>query len=484
MRFRCPGRARNHGANMETCNRNRLEGIRLRLASSLLMLLVCTACYHLPAPAGRSDSATSENLDEYMTALSGAGRFDGAVLVARNDVVLLSKGYGTANYEFSVPATSRTVFPIGSNTKQFTAAAIMKLQEQGRLDIDDPVTQYVADAPGWENIRIRHLLNHTSGIPSEGAYSTTDPDLISLPELVKRIVALPLTFEPGEGKTYSNNGYITLSYIIEKASGMSYEEYLRKNIFRPLEMSGTGQDNSRDVFANRASGYTTMAGKHIHYEPQNTHNRYGAGSLHSTTEDLFRWLRAFHTSETILSSQSSRVMVDNDFGIVKAEMDGRTVIGHGGRAVGFISYTLYFPNEGVSIIFLSNHDRTPMAILPKDLATIVFGKPCPVPKTIERQSVSLDTKAMAQYPGTYAMEWEKSWTYKVFLKEGRLFYASTFPHETVELFPEGDDIFFVTPESTDSFIFTRDKNGQIDGLKMSTLGGVADKAVRLTSTAE
>ena len=103
-----------------------------------------------------------------MTALTDAGRYSGTVLVARGDTVLLSKGYGMANYEFSVPNTPRTVSATGSNTKQFTAAAVMKLQEQGRLNVTDPVTQYIPGVPGWKEIRIYQLLNHTSGIQSDG----------------------------------------------------------------------------------------------------------------------------------------------------------------------------------------------------------------------------------------------------------------------------------------------------------------------------
>ena len=449
--------------------------------AGILVLLFFAVCCHAPQAAAlsKADRAVSKKLDQYMTALADAGRFDGAVLVAKNDTVLLSKGYGTANYEFSVPVTPQTVFPIGSNTKQFTAAAILKLQEQGRLNIADPVTKYIPDAPYWKDIRIHHLLNHTSGIPSEGSYVTTDPVDIALPELVKRITALPLTFEPGKGETYSNNGYITLSYIIERASGLSYEEYLRENIFLPTGMTGTGQENRRDVFAGRASGYTTMAGKHIHYEPLNTHNRYGAGALHSTTGDIFRWMRAFHTPGAILTPQSSDAMVQNGYGVVKAKMNGRTVIGHGGRAVGFISYTLYYPDEGVTIIFLSNHDRTPMVTLPKDLSAIVFNEPYDLPKKIERKAVSSTPEVLGEYIGVYAAEWEKSWTFTVFPQGSRLFYTSIFPRETVELFFEGKDTFFVTPEAADSFIFTRDKNGKIDGLKMYTLEGMYDKAVRM-----
>ena len=462
----------------------------LFLAACLVAgMVLCAGCQSTQQKSGKPgsstpltgpDSAISQKLDEYMTALTDAGRFSGTVHVARGDTVLLSKGYGMADLEFSVPNIPKTVFPIGSNTKQFTAAAIMKLQEQGKLNVTDPVSLYISDAPQWKDIRIYHLLNHTSGIQSDGAFLITDPADLALPEIGKQVAALPLTFEPGTSLTYSNNGYIMLSYIIEQASGMSFDDYLKKNIFLPLGMNNSGQDNARDVFSIRASGYTTMDGKHIHYDLQNIHNSWGAGSIHSTTEDLFRWERAFHTPGTILSPQSTAAMVENLYGIGKMQQTNRTVIGHGGRNFGFISFTLYYPDEDVSIMFLSNHDRTPMITLTSDLSAIVFNEPYSLPQKIERKAVPLTAVALAEYTGTYAPVWEKTWTFTVFPEGNRLFYTSAVPHETVGLFYEGNDTFFVTPESNDAFIFTRDASGKIDGLKMYTLEGLYDKAEKVS----
>ena len=295
-----------------------------------------------------------------------------------------------------------------------------------------------------------------------------------------RLTDLPLTFEPGEGYTYSNNGYITLSYIIEQASGQPYDEYLRENIFWPLGMNRTGQDNARDVFANRASGYTTVDGKPVHYDLQNIHNSYGAGSLHSSTEDLYRWEKAFHTPGAILSSQSLDEMAEYGYGIVRGAVDNRSVIGHGGRNFGFISYTLYYPDQDVTILFLSNHDRTPMAGLARDLSAIVFDEPYSFPQKIERKSMPVLPEEMQEYAGIYEPEWEKTWKYTVFSGGSRLLYTSAVPSETVELFYEGNDTFFVTPESQDSFIFTRDENGKVDGFDMYTLECVHDRVLKVS----
>lgn len=447
----------------------------------ILAWCACALASPEPQVVYQTDTEISVRLDEYLTALSDAGRFDGAVLIARGDTVLLSEGFGLANFEFSIPVTPETVFPIGSNTKQFTAAGIMLLQNQGLLDIDDPVSMYIPDTPGhWNDIRIHHLLNHRSGIPSEGAYVTADPVDLALPGLISRIKELPLQFEPGEDMTYSNNGYITLSYIIEQVSGLSYDQFLKQNIFQPADMTSTGQHNARDVFPLRASGSTCYADRRIHYEVQNIHNRFGAGSLHSTTEDIFRWLRSFYTPGSILSPDASQAMIENDYGMVRAELHDRTVVGHGGRAVGFISYTLYFPDEDVTVIFLSNYDRTPMASLPSDLAAIVFGEPYSVPEEIHRVAVPATVETLSEYTGIYALEWESSWTFTVFVEGDMLFYTSSFPVETAELFYEGDDTFFVTPRSADSFIFTRDNDGNVNGLEMYTLEGMYDGAVKVS----
>jgi CubicO group peptidase (beta-lactamase class C family) len=430
-------------------------------------------------PFCASGTATSAKLDGYMNALTDAGRFSGAVLVAQNGTVLLSKGYGIANYECCVPNMPQTVFRIASNTKQFTAAAVMKLQEQGRLNVTDPITKYIPDAPPqWKDIKIYELLNMTSGMPREGGYDVTDPTNFALSDLVHRFYALPLDFEPGTNFSYSNNGYITLSYIIEQASGQSYDEYLYQNIFKPLGMNSTGGQETSDIVCNLACGYTTEAGTLINYDLQNIHNTYGAGSLHSTTGDLYKWGYVIQTGGGILSSASIGAMLEHGYGIGKVAFDNRTLVTFTGRNFGYISQTMYFPDDNVTIVWLSNNDRIQVTDLSKDLVAITFGEPYSLPQRIDRQQTPLNATALQEYTGTYQAV-GAPWNYTVFQDGNQLFYTSTVPCETVKLFHENNDTFFVTHESPDSFIFTRDNTGRVDGVNMTT-GQGTDKAVKVT----
>src|SRR5262249_10377239 len=170
-------------------------------------------------------------LDEYLDAVAKQSRFSGSALVARDGKILCSRGYGMANIELDVPNTPRTKFRLGSITKQFTAAAILLLQERGKLNVQDPICKYVADCPGaWSEVTIHHLLSHTGGLPNFTSFPDYFPKMM-MPETMESMVARfknkPLDFKPGEKWSYSNSGYFLLGYLVEKISGESYETFLQ-----------------------------------------------------------------------------------------------------------------------------------------------------------------------------------------------------------------------------------------------------------------
>src|SRR6266850_4937923 len=192
-------------------------------------------CLLLLSRAGLTEDVEAK-LNEHMATLAKNDGFSGTVLVMKEGKPLLAAAYGKANYELDVPNTVETKFRLGSITKQFTAMAVMILAERGKLNIEDPIGKHLESTPqAWDNITIRHLLTHTSGIPSYTGFPQMMSRTVRLPATVDEIIATfkdkALEFEPGEKFTYSNSGYIVLGKIIERASGQDYETFVRLNIF-------------------------------------------------------------------------------------------------------------------------------------------------------------------------------------------------------------------------------------------------------------
>ncbi|MGH9816278.1 MAG: serine hydrolase domain-containing protein, partial [Candidatus Acidiferrales bacterium] len=282
-------------------NRFRLPACRIAagLIAALAAVPFAVTAQQAPAPApAASPLLTAAELapkfTEYMEAQSRVSRFTGAVLVAREGNVLFARGYGMANLEHAIPNSPSTKFRLGSITKQFTATAILQLQEKGKLSVQDPVCKYVPGCPaGWAPVTIHHLLTHTSGIPS----FTSFPDYLktmmiaSPPEkLLERFRDKPLEFAPGEKFNYSNSGYLLLGFILEKAAGQSYDEYLRANIFAPLGMDASGYDWNHAVLPGRASGYARR-GESGYANAEFIHMTipHAAGALYSSVEDFVKW---------------------------------------------------------------------------------------------------------------------------------------------------------------------------------------------------
>src|SRR5579884_3577971 len=199
-----------------------------------MLLRRFTVCVLLACACGAQDLA---RMDQIVQSYVSSHEFMGAVLVAR-DKIILSKGYGFANLEWNIPDSPQAKFRLGSLTKQFTAAAILLLEERGKLNINDPIRKYMPDAPpAWEKITFFHLLTHTSGIPGFTEfpdYPAKEPFATTPQKLVDRFRDKPLDFEPGTRWKYSNSGYVLLGYLLEKISGEAYAKFLRENIFTPL----------------------------------------------------------------------------------------------------------------------------------------------------------------------------------------------------------------------------------------------------------
>ncbi len=283
--------------------------------------------------------------------------FNGAIFIARDGTILISKGYGYADRSRMSPITPQTKFRIGSNTKQFTAMALLMLQDRGRLDVQDKICKYIPDCPeAWKDITIHQLLTHTSGIPdyiSTFFWSDTPKE-----EIIVAMKNKPLNFKPGEKYDYSNTGYMLLGEIIEQASGMSYGEFLHENIFAPLNMTNSGFDPDMDI---GTVGYINDFFKTV---PTLFPECFAGCGLHSTVEDLYKWDQALYTEMLIPHNLLDEMFTAHvpepnssysyGYGMEVGETRHHLLARHGGQELGFGSFFERFPEDKLVIILLSN----------------------------------------------------------------------------------------------------------------------------------
>lgn len=301
-------------------------------------------------------------LDAVVRPFTENGRFMGSVLVARGDEAVLSKGYGKANIEWDVPNDHSTKFRIGSITKQFTAALILLLEQEGKLSIQDRISRHVPNAPAaWKDITLFHLLTHTSGIANFTAlpdYRVRQVQPATPADQLERLRDEPLDFEPGSNYRYSNSGYLMLGHVIELVTGRPYAEVLQERILGPVGMTSSGYDSNAAILPNRASGYAPGPDGPRNAPFVHMTVPHAAGALYSTTGDLHRWMRALFGGR-VLSADSLRKMTTvnrNNYGLglTVRDADGRRLIGHGGSINGFNAFAGYYPDAEVTVVVLAN----------------------------------------------------------------------------------------------------------------------------------
>ncbi|MGH7720140.1 MAG: serine hydrolase domain-containing protein [Gemmatimonadaceae bacterium] len=311
-----------------------------------------------------------------------------SIAVMRGDEVIVAKGYGMADVENQVPATENTVYRIGSITKQFTAAAIMQLAEQGKLSLDDELTKYFRDYPTQgRRVTVRHLLNHTSGIRSYTAlgprWFATTPLEVPADSIVALFSREPFDFAPGERFLYNNSGYFLLGLIVEKASGQSYPAYLEEHFFKPLGLSATHYCNERPIIRHRAEGYSVVAGQLANDAPMSMTHPYSAGALCASVLDLLAWQKAL-TGGKVVSAASYREMttprplpggaaMSYGYGLGVGDLQGHRKVGHGGGINGFVSQLALYPADSLAIAVLVNTEGQTAGRLERHIAHLALG---------------------------------------------------------------------------------------------------------------
>jgi CubicO group peptidase (beta-lactamase class C family) len=324
----------------------------------------------VPSTASGLSATETASLDAIGAAsVAGRGAPGVTIEIERDGAIVYAKGFGFANVEDAVPATPDTRYPIGSNTKQFTAASILLLQDEGKLSVDAPLATYLPEIPHAREVTVRELLTHAGGY----AEFTAAPDFDELGNrpstpagVVGTVVGKPLAFKPGTKREYSNTGFELLLMVIERVSGMSYHDFLARNIFGPLGMTGTYVRDSDDTMPLVATEYASYAlgpwehALHIDYTWLG-----GAGSIVSSASDLLKWNAALDGGK-LLSKKSLHEMMtpakipgpafaDYGFGIETTTLpNGRRVILHGGNTTGAATQDARFPDDGLEIVVLAN----------------------------------------------------------------------------------------------------------------------------------
>jgi len=437
----------------------------LHLICISLLFLLSTGCAH--------GQDIKIKLDSYVGAFAEQEKFSGSVLVARNGNLLLSKGYGQANYELDAPNNPQTKFRIASITKQFTAMAIIQLQEKGLINVEDKLHKYILDYPNGEKISIHHLLTHRSGIPDYCQLGNFQEEKIkphTLLQLIELFKDKPLDFQPGAECKYSNSGYVLLGYIIEKISGKSYEMFLKENIFNPISMHDSGYDNRRIILKNRASGYKIADNLLVNSDYADMSLPAGAGGLYSSVEDLYKWDQALYSNVLLSTNSLTKIFTPynaeaNDthpsgygYGWNIHRLHNRNVVSHLGGIEGFSSLIHRYIDEKICIIILGNIENLDRFRIAKGLAAILLGEEYQLPK--KRTAITVDPSFYDQYVGRY--KFDDGLIFHITKNNNRLF-AGLNARDMTEIFPETKKDYFYRMSEV-AISFTNNEFGQTAGL--------------------
>jgi CubicO group peptidase (beta-lactamase class C family) len=329
-----------------------------------------------------AQDGVSNKVDEYIRSEMVSQQIPGVSLaVVRNGEVVIARGYGLANLEHQVPVKPETIFQSGSMGKQFTATAVMMLVEEGKLGLDDKITRYFPDGPAaWNNITVRHLLTHTSGM-------TDYPDDFDLrrdyteDELVQRIKPIPLAFPPGEKWSYSNLAYVMLGVLIHKITGKFYGDFLQERVFQPLGMSTARVISEADIVPNRAAGYRLVNGQLKNQDwVSPSLNTTADGALYLTVYDVAKWDAALYGEKLLKRSTLEQMWTPvklNDgkthgygFGWALGDVRGHRLVEHGGAWQGFKSQISRYVDDKLTVIVFANQIRANPAKIAHGVAAI------------------------------------------------------------------------------------------------------------------
>lgn len=365
--------------------------------------ILATLIWMSPLAASSTVKAQSmaEQVEAFLEKSHRDSLFNGSALIARNAEVIFKGGFGDADMSWHIPNTPETKFRIGSSTKQFTASVILTLVEDGKIDLQGKVSDYLPDypKPQGDQVTIDHLLSHTSGIPNytslPGFMSDAVRDPFEVDSLVAVFSGLDLAFEPGSRWSYSNSNYILLGAIIEAVTGKPYAEALRERVLDPLGLEDTGYDHYEDVLDEQAIGYYKADDGYRRAPYLDTSVPFAAGMLYSTVEDLFKWDQSLYGNGPFEHPETKALMFTPHatipaalveeaglppsygygwfVGDVPVAGDTVKVIEHGGTIFGFATVFMRMPDDRNTIILLDNTMSGSIRKVGRGVMSILYG---------------------------------------------------------------------------------------------------------------
>lgn len=442
----------------------RLWILSLALAAASLPALAAAP----PGAAEVARFAERQLQDNYPADGPGA-----ALLVARGDQVLFRGARGEASVELGVPLTPDSVFRIGSVTKQFAAAGLLKLVEAGKVKLDDPLSKYLPDYPNGAHISVHQLLNHTSGVKSytgiPGVMAGPIRMDLSTAQLIDTFKNLPTDFAPGTQWAYNNSGYVLVGAVIEVASGQAWHAYLQQALFEPLGLKHTRWGDDHALIPGQVQGYTLSQGRPAPANYASMSQPHAAGALVSTVDDLLRWNRALHEGKVVradlyakmIQPEGAALKEHYGYGIERTRLRDGDLLAHGGGIFGAMSFLLYLPGSDVTVAIVQNSDsvapgKRPPEVLARKLAAYALGQPYP-----EAQATAPDPAYLKSLEGVYRSDAKTARAIQVV--DGRL-VSQRFGGQRVTMAAIGPDEFLFE-DGLSRLRFERDAKGAITGTR-------------------
>lgn len=394
-----------------------------------------------------------------------------AILIAKGDTVVYKKGFGYSDIKDKKPVTPETIFRIGSVTKQFTAAAILKLQEENLLNVNDKLSKYLPDFPRADEVTIHHLLTHTSGIhsyTSKPEFMSQVSSTISPDELINFFKNDPYDFSPGESYIYNNSAYFLLGYLIGKISGSSYADYLEKSFFDPLNMDHTGVHYAGIKLDNQAKGFSRNGASYELAIDWDMSWAGGAGALYSTVDDLLKWNNALFSGKVLneesLKAAFTPVVLNNGekpgfgdygYGWQLSTYRGKDIFHHSGGLHGFLSQLAYFPQDKLTVVMFTNTSDPSVDFNPNKLAEAYLWKNMePQPSY---SATDIKPKNLDAFVGRY--DFSNGAVMKIVKKDEGLF-AQLSGQPEFPIFPSSENEFYWKVVEA-RIKFVEDENGEV-----------------------